>query len=169
MVCAASGLAYIQAWQREKEIAMAHGQYVDGVWKTGAHDTRSTGGSFRRTEPKFRNWVTPDGAAGPSGTGGFEAERGRYHLYVSYACPWAHRTIIFRKLKGLEDAIGITEVEPIMGERGWQFGPDADLDTVNGKHTLGEIYLMADARYTGRSSVPVLWDKARRTIVNNES
>ena len=148
---------------------MAHGQYVDGVWKTEWHDTTSTGGRFKRTEPKFRNWVTPDGSSGPSGQGGFAAERGRYHLYVSLACPWAHRTVVFRKLKGLEDVIGMTEVEPIMGERGWQFGSDADLDTVNGRQTLGEIYLMADARYTGRSSVPVLWDKARRTIVSNES
>jgi putative glutathione S-transferase len=148
---------------------MAHGQYVDGVWKTEWHDTTSTGGRFKRTEPKFRNWVTPDGGAGPSGKDGFAAERGRYHLYVSLACPWAHRTVVFRKLKGLEDVIGMTEVEPIMGERGWQFGPDADLDAVNRKQTLGEIYLMADARYTGRSSVPVLWDKQRRTIVNNES
>lgn len=148
---------------------MAHGQYVDGVWKTEWHDTKSTGGRFKRTEPKFRNWVTPDGSAGPSGTDGFAAERGRYHLYVSLACPWAHRTVVFRKLKGLEEVIGMTEVEPIMGERGWQFGPDADLDTLNGKQSLGEIYLMADPRYTGRSSVPVLWDRKRRTIVSNES
>jgi len=148
---------------------MAHGQFVDGVWKTEWHDTKSTGGRFRRTEPKFRHWVTPDGSAGPSGEGGFPAARGRYHLYVSYACPWAHRPIILRKLKGLEDVIGITEVEPVMGDQGWQFGSDGDLDTVNGKETLGGIYLMADPRYTGRSSVPVLWDKERRTIVNNES
>src|SRR5437879_4374375 len=142
-----------------RRVSMAHGQYVDGVWKTEWHDTASTGGRFKRTEPKFRNWVTPDGSAGPSGKSDFKAERGRYHLYVSLACPWAHRTVVLRKLKGLEDVIGITEVEPIMGERGWQFGPDADLDTVNGKRTLGEIYLIADARYTGRSSVPVLWDR----------
>jgi putative glutathione S-transferase len=148
---------------------MAHGQYVDGVWTTEWHDTKSTGGRFKRTEPKYRNWVTPDGSAGPSGEGGFAAARGRYHLYVSHACPWAHRPIILRKLKGLEDVIGLTEVEPVMGDKGWQFGPDADRDTVNGRVTLGEIYLMADPRYTGRSSVPVLWDKERRTIVNNES
>jgi len=148
---------------------MAHGQFVDGVWHTQWHDTKSTGGRFKRTEPKFRNWVTPDGSAGPSGEAGFAAERSRYHLYVSLACPWAHRTVIFRKLKKLDDVISMSVVEPIMGERGWQFGPDADEDTVNGKTTLGEIYLLTDPRYTGRVSVPVLWDKKRRTIVNNES
>jgi glutathionyl-hydroquinone reductase len=148
---------------------MAHGQMIDGVWHTQFHDTKSSGGRFKRSEPKFRNWVTPDGSAGPSGSGGFAAARGRYHLYVSYACPWAHRTIIFRKLKGLEDVISMTEVEPVMGDQGWQFGPDADLDTVNGKKRLNEIYLLADPRYTGRVSVPVLWDKEKRTIVNNES
>ena len=148
---------------------MAHGMLIDGVWKTEWHDTRSTGGRFNRTEPKFRNWVTPDGSPGPSGSGGFKAERGRYHLYVSLACPWAHRTVLFRKLKGLEDVISMTEVEPLMGDEGWQFGPDADLDTVNGKQKLNQIYLLTDPRYTGRVSVPVLWDKERRTIVNNES
>jgi putative glutathione S-transferase len=142
---------------------------IDGVWHTRFHDTKSTGGRFKRTEPKFRNWVTPDGSAGPSGTGGFPAARGRYHLYVSLACPWAHRTVVFRKLKGLDDVISMTEVEPVMGDEGWQFGPDADLDTVNGKQKLNEIYLLADPRYTGRVSVPVLWDKERATIVNNES
>ena len=148
---------------------MAHGQFVDGVWQVGFHDTKATGGRFKRGEPKFRNWVTPDGSAGPSGEGGFPAERGRYHLYVSLACPWAHRTVIFRKLKQLDDVISMSVVEPVMGDRGWQFGPDADGDSVNGKKDLGEIYLLVDPRYTGRSSVPVLWDKKRRTIVNNES
>ncbi len=113
--------------------------------------------------------MTPDGSAGPSGTGGFPAARGRYHLYVSLACPWAHRTVVFRKLKGLEDVISMTEVEPVMGDQGWQFGPDADDDTLNGKKRLNEIYLLADPRYTGRVSVPILWDKEKRTIVNNES
>ena len=94
---------------------MAHGQMIDGVWHTQFHDTKATGGRFQRTEPKFRNWVTPDGGAGPSGKDGFAAERGRYHLYVSLACPWAHRTVIFRRLKGLEDVISMSEVEPIMG------------------------------------------------------
>ena len=107
---------------------------------------------------------------GPSGEGGFAAERGRYHLYVSLACPYAHRTVIFRKLKELESVISMSVIDPVMGEQGWQFGdPGTFADTVNGKHRLGEIYLLADPRYTGRVSVPVLWDKERRTIVNNES
>jgi len=148
---------------------MAHGEMIDGVWHTRFHNTKATGGRFQRGQPKYRNWVTPDGSAGPSGSGGFPAARGRYHLYVSLACPWAHRTAIFRKLKGLEDVISTTEVEPVMGDEGWQFGPDADIDTLNGKQKLNEIYLIADPRYTGRVSVPVLWDKEKRTIVNNES
>jgi putative glutathione S-transferase len=148
---------------------MAHGEMIDGVWHTRFHNTKATGGRFQRGQPKYRNWVTPDGSAGPSGSGGFPAARGRYHLYVSLACPWAHRTAIFRKLKGLEEAISMTEVEPVMGDEGWQFGPDADLDKLNGKQKLNEIYLIADPRYTGRVSVPVLWDKQQRTIVNNES
>jgi glutathionyl-hydroquinone reductase len=148
---------------------MAHGHFVDGVWHAGFHDTKSSGGRFKRGQTNFHNWVTPDGGAGPDGESGFPAARGRYHLYVSLACPWAHRTVVFRKLKKLEDVIGMSVVEPVMGERGWQFGPDADDDSVNGKKTLGEIYLLADPRYTGRSSVPLLWDKERRTVVNNES
>ena len=148
---------------------MAHGELIDGVWHTRFHNTKATGGRFQRGQPKFRNWVTADGSAGPSGSGGFPAARGRYHLYVSLACPWAHRTVIFRKLKGLEDVISMSEVEPVMGDEGWQFGPDADRDSVNGKKHLHEIYMLADPRYTGRVSVPVLWDKEQRTIVNNES
>jgi putative glutathione S-transferase len=150
---------------------MAHGLFVDGVWQTQWYDTASTGGRFVPTEPVFRNWITPDGSAGPSGVGGFAAERGRYHLYVSLACPYAHRTIIFRALKKLEDVISMSILEPVMGEKGWEFGagPGTTPDTVNGKRRLGEIYLLADPRYTGRVSVPVLWDMKRRTIVNNES
>jgi putative glutathione S-transferase len=150
---------------------MAHGLFVDGVWHTQWYDTSATGGRFVPTEPVFRNWVTADGSPGPSGEGGFAAERGRYHLYVSLACPFAHRTVIFRKLKKLESVISMSIVEPVMGEQGWEFGsgPGAIADTVNGKQRLGEIYLLADPRYTGRVSVPVLWDKKRRTIVNNES
>jgi putative glutathione S-transferase len=148
---------------------MAHGEMIDGIWHTRFHNTKATGGRFQRGQPKYRDWVTPDGSAGPSGSAGFPAARGRYHLYVSLACPWAHRTAIFRKLKSLEDVISMTEVEPVMGDEGWQFGPDADLDTLNGKQKLNEIYLIADPRYTGRVSVPVLWDKQQRTIVNNES
>jgi len=148
---------------------MAHGELIDGVWHTRFHNTKATGGRFKRTEPKFRNWVTGDGSAGPSGAGGFKAERGRYHLYVSLACPWAHRTVIFRKLKGLQDVISMDEVEPVMGDEGWQFGPDAGDDRVNHKKHLHEIYTLVDPRYTGRSSVPILWDKEKRAIVNNES
>ena len=147
---------------------MAHGELIDGVWHTRFHNTKATGGRFQRGQPKYRNWVTADGSAGPSGSGGFPAARGRYHLYVSLACPWAHRTVLFRKLKGLEDVISMSEVEPVMGDEGWQFGPDADDDSVNHKKHLHEIYTMADPRYTGRSSVPILWDKEQRTIVNNE-
>jgi glutathionyl-hydroquinone reductase len=150
---------------------MAHGVFVDGVWHSEWYDMSANGGRFVPAEPVFRNWITPDGSAGPSGEGGFAAERGRYHLYVSLACPYAHRTVIFRKLKDLESAISISIVDPIMGEQGWEFGdsPGTVADTVNGKKRMGEIYLLADPRYTGRVSVPVLWDKERRTIVNNES
>ena len=148
---------------------MAHGVFVDGVWHTEWYNTAGGGGRFVPAEPVFRNWVTPDGSAGPSGHGGFAAERGRYHLYVSLACPYAHRTVIFRKLKDLESVISMSVVDPVMGDAGWQFGDGAVADTVNGKSTLGQIYLLADPRYTGRVSVPVLWDKEQRTIVNNES
>ncbi len=150
---------------------MAHGVFVDGIWRTEWYDSSATGGRFVPTEPLYRNWVTPDGSAGPSGEAGFAAERGRYHLYVSLACPYAHRTVIFRKLKKLEDVISMSVVAPVMGDRGWAFGdePGTIPDTVNGKRELGEIYLLANPRYTGRVSVPVLWDKKRKTIVNNES
>jgi putative glutathione S-transferase len=150
---------------------MAHGVFVDGVWHTEWYDAAKTGGRFVPAEPVFRNWVTADGSAGPSAEAGFAAERGRYHLYVSLACPYAHRTVIFRKLKELESVISISILDPVMGEQGWEFGnsPGTIADTVNGKQRMGEIYLLADPRYTGRVSVPVLWDKERRTIVNNES
>jgi glutathionyl-hydroquinone reductase len=150
---------------------MAHGVFVDGVWHSEWYDTGATGGRFVPAEPVFRNWVTADGSAGPFGEGGFRAERDRYHLYVSLACPYAHRTVIFRKLKELESAISISVLDPVMGDQGWEFGtsPGTTPDAINGKQRLGEIYLLADPRYTGRVSVPVLWDKERRTIVNNES
>ena len=150
---------------------MAHGVFVDGVWRTEWYDAAKTGGKFVPAEPVYRNWVTPDGSAGPSGEGGFAAERDRYHLYVSLACPYAHRTVIFRRLKELESVISMSILDPVMGEQGWEFGssPGTTPDTVNGKHRLGEIYLLAEPRYTGRVSVPVLWDKKRHTIVNNES
>ena len=147
------------------------GLLVDGVWQEGANDTRRSGGRFVRAETKFRNWVTPDGSPGPSGEGGFLAEAGRYHLVVSLACPWAHRTLIFRKLKGLESVIGVTVVEPLMGPQGWEFTPtDPTLpDRLAGLARVPEVYVAADPHYTGRASVPVLWDTKRNTIVNNES
>ncbi len=124
-----------------------------------------------RPTTRFRNWVTEDGSPGPSGNGGFAAARGRYHLYVSYACPWAHRTLIMRVLKGLEDAVSVSVVEPLYGPHGWKFGTGTGTipDSVNGASELADIYLLADPGYTGRVSVPVLWDKERRTIVNNKS
>src|SRR5882757_3930233 len=134
---------------------MAHGELIDGVWHTRFHNTKATGGRFQRTEPKFRNWVTADGSAGSSGCGGFAAARGRYHLYVSLACPWAHRTVIFRKLKGLEDTIGMTVVDPVRDERGWAFreGPGHSEDPINGFKFLSEAYYTTDPNYRGRVTV----------------
>jgi putative glutathione S-transferase len=147
------------------------GLLVNGVWQDQWYDTKSTGGRFVRHDSVFRNWVTADGTKGQSGEGGFKAEPGRYHLYVSLACPWAHRTLIFRKLKKLEDAISLSIVDPIMGEEGWTFSdfPGAIRDGVNGKNRLYEVYLLAKPDFSGRVTVPVLWDKQRKTIVNNES
>ncbi len=147
------------------------GLLVDGVWHDRWYDTKETGGRFVRKDAAYRNWVTPDGAPGPSGEGGFPAESGRYHLYVSLACPWAHRTLIVRALKGLDEAISVSVVDPHMGRDGWVFGdsPGAGPDTVNGATRLYEVYLKADPHYTGRVTVPVLWDKVRGTIVSNES
>jgi len=144
------------------------GLLIDGVWHDQWYDTASTGGRFERKAAQFRNWVTADGAAGPSGEGGFPAEPGRYHLYVSLACPWAHRTLIFRRLKGLEDAISVAVVDPLMLENGWTFSAEHP-DPLFGANTMHEIYTRADPQYTGRVTVPVLWDKARNTIVSNES
>ena len=145
------------------------GLLVDGVWQEDV--ARTTDGRFIRPATSFHDFVSADGSPGPTGKGGFLAEAGRYHLYVSLACPWAHRTLILRKLKKLEDVISVSVTEPLYGKMGWEFGtgPGATLDGVNGKSTLAEIYLLADPHYTGRVSVPVLWDKKRRTIVNNES
>jgi len=147
------------------------GLLVDGVWQDQWYDTARTGGRFVRTTTRFRNWITPDGAPGPSGEGGFAAEPNRYHLYVSLACPWAHRTLIFRKLKQLENLITVSVVDPHMGAEGWVFSdaPGAVPDTINGAKRLYEIYLRADPHFSGRVTVPVLWDKKRGTIVNNES
>ncbi|WP_088344060.1 MULTISPECIES: glutathione S-transferase family protein [Rhodomicrobium] len=148
------------------------GLLVDGVWHDKWYDTASTGGQFQRQKSSFRNWVTADGSPGPSGTGGFKAERGRYHLYVSLACPWAHRTLIFRVLKGLEEIVSVDVVHPLMLEEGWTFAtdfPGATGDRVNGKDRLYEVYLKAKPDFTGRVTVPVLWDKQQETIVSNES
>ena len=147
------------------------GLLVDGVWQDEQHSTRTLGGRFVRPTTRFRNWVTQDGSPGPTGEGGFAAARGRYHLYVALPCPWAHRTVIMRMLKGLEDVVSMSVLEPLYGPHGWRFGtsPGTTPDSVNGASELAEIYLRADPRYTGRVSVPGLWDRERRTIVNNES
>jgi glutathionyl-hydroquinone reductase len=145
------------------------GLLVDGAWQD--QDMRTQEGQFVRKPTTFHNYVTADGSPGPTGTGGFPAERGRYHLYVSLACPWAHRTLIFRRLKKLEDVISVSVTVPLFGKTGWEFGtePGATLDTVNGKSTIADIYVLGDSHYSGRASVPVLWDKKRRVVVNNES
>jgi glutathionyl-hydroquinone reductase len=145
------------------------GLLVNGAWQEDISRTKE--GRFIRPASVFRNFVTRDGSLGPSGEGNFAAEPGRYHLYVSLACPWAHRTLILRALKKLEPVISVSITEPLYGKTGWEFGSarGATKDTENGKATLAEIYLLADPHYTGRVSVPVLWDKKQRTIVNNES
>lgn len=148
------------------------GRLVEGKWSTQWNDTKATGGRFVRTQAGFRNWITPDGSAGPSGEAGFPAEAGRYHLYVSYACPWAHRTLIFRSLKDLDGLISVSVTDAKMpDETGWSFtGTSGSTgDTLNHQDYLWQIYTMADPAYTGRVTVPVLWDKERRTIVSNES
>jgi len=147
------------------------GTLVNGTWHDVWYDTESNDGRFVRQDSAFRSWVTADGTAGPSGEGGFKAEPGRYHLYVSLACPWAHRTIIMRRLKGLEDIISMSVVNSFMGAEGWTFepGPGVVADTVNGATRLHEVYTKADRDFTGRVTVPVLWDKERETIVSNES
>ena len=146
------------------------GLLVDGQWRDQWYDT-GTSGRFERKASSFRNWVTPAGEAGPSGQGGFAAEAGRYHLYVSLACPWAHRTLIMRARKGLEAAIPVSVVNWHMGERGWTFapGPGVVPDPIHGAEVLYQVYQAADPAYTGRVTVPVLWDTERGTIVSNES
>ncbi len=148
------------------------GLLVDGVWQDSWYDTKSTGGKFQRSSAKFRNWVTADGSPGPTGNGGFAAESGRYHLYVSLACPWAHRTLIFRQLKGLRDHVSVSVVHPDMLDRGWTFetgGFGATGDHLFGSDYMHQIYTRADPAYSGRVTVPVLWDKQQGTIVSNES
>jgi glutathionyl-hydroquinone reductase len=147
------------------------GELKDGKWVKGAV-APTEGGAFKRRPTTWRNWITRDGAPGPTGEGGFPAESGRYHLYVSLACPWASRALIFRALKGLDPHISVDSVHPFMGEDGWHFGtdfPDATGDRVGGKTFLREVYTEADPRATGKVTVPVLWDRERRTIVSNES
>lgn len=148
------------------------GLLIDGIWHDQGYDTAATGGAFRRTEAGWRNWVTADGAPGPSGRGGFKAESGRYHLYVSYACPWAHRALIVRVLKGLEGHIGVSVVHPDMLAQGWEFRtdfPGATGDALHGLDALHQLYTRADPRMSGRATVPVLWDRDGDTIVSNES
>ena len=147
------------------------GLLIDGVWRDQWYDTGAEGGRFVRPRTRFRNWVTRDGSAGPSGSGGFAAARGRYHLYVSLACPWAHRTLIMRALKGLEDIVSLSVVHWRMADHGWTFadGPGVIPDPVLGARYLYEVYLAADSSYSGRVTTPVLWDKRGATIVSNES
>jgi len=147
------------------------GLLVDGVWHDQWYDTSKTGGRFERSKSQFRDWVTKDGTPAEGRERGFKAEPGRYHLYVSYACPWAHRTLIFRKLKKLEDVISFSVVHHFMGENGWTFRQEdgATGDDLYGQDYLHQIYTKADPRYSGRVTVPVLWDRKTETIVNNES
>lgn len=146
------------------------GLLIDGRWEDQWYDTSSTGGRFVRTDAQFRSWITADGSAGPGGEAGFKAEAGRYRLYVSLACPWAHRTLIFRALKGLESMIPVYVVNPYMAENGWTFAPgDGVVPDPEGARFMYEVYLRAQPEYSGRVTVPVLWDTERGTIVNNES
>ena len=140
------------------------GLLQNGRWVDQWYNTGKDSGEFRRQDSRFRDWLTPNGEAGPNGEPGFKAEKGRYHLYVSLACPWAHRTLIFRQLKQLQDYIDVTVVEPIMLENGWEMS-----DPLYGLDFLYQLYLKADTNYEGRVTVPVLWDKQTQTIVSNES
>ena len=147
------------------------GLLQDGQWVDQWYDTKSTGGRFKRTTPQFRHWVTADGSAGPSGDAGFKAEADRYHLYVSLACPWAHRTLIFRTLKGLEEMISVSVVHWYMADKGWTFqlGDGVIADPINSAEYMYQIYTAAKSDYSGRVTVPVLWDKQSESIVSNES
>jgi putative glutathione S-transferase len=128
------------------------GLLIDGHWHDQWYDTASTGGGFVRSDAQFRNWITPDGQAGLTGGDGFKAEAGRYHLYVSHACPWANRTMILRALKGLEDAISVSVVNPYMAKNGWTFepGPGVIADPVGQARYMYEVYLRAEPNYSGR-------------------
>jgi putative glutathione S-transferase len=146
---------------------------VDGKWQENfrPQQTANTKGAFVRPQSVFRNWITRDGSAGPSGEGGFEPEAGRYHIYVSLNCPWASRTLMVRKIKHLDDVISVSAVEPQTSPQGWRFGdyPGAGPDPLYGATYLHELYTRADPHYTGRVTVPLLWDKKRETVVSNES
>jgi putative glutathione S-transferase len=146
---------------------------VNGKWTEDWQPVQKADekGRFVRQTSSFRHWITPDGSAGPTGEGGFPAEAGRYRLYVGYICPWASRTLMARALKGLEDVIAVTVVAPALSSQGWQFGgyPGADADPLFGATYLHELYTRADPDFTGRATVPVLWDEKTGTIVNNES
>ncbi|MEM7543804.1 MAG: glutathione S-transferase family protein [Pseudomonadota bacterium] len=147
------------------------GLLVDGKWVDRWYNTDSNDGRFVRSAAQFRNWVTADGAPGSSGAGGFKAAPDRYHLYIAYACPWAHRTMIYRSIKGLKDIISVSITHWFMGEFGWSFeeGPGVVADPINDARYLHQIYTHADPNYSGRVTVPILWDKEQNTIVSNES
>jgi putative glutathione S-transferase len=147
------------------------GLLIDGQWHDQWYDTDSNDGRFVRSEAQLRNWITTDGRPGPTGEGGFKAEAGRYHLYVSLACPWAHRTLIFRKLKNLQDMITVSVVNPLMREHGWTFEDDEGVvaDPLHNARYLHQVYTVADPKYSGRVTVPLLWDKHQNRPVNNES
>lgn len=147
------------------------GLLIDGKWHDQWYDTGKTGGKFEREAAGFRNWVTADGSSGPRGEAGFKAESGRYHLYVCMACPWAHRTLIFHTLKGLGSHISVSSVHPDMLENGWEFRPgnESHRDPLYDARFMHQIYTKAAPEYSGRVTVPVLWDKHKQTIVSNES
>lgn len=147
------------------------GLLVKGQWVDQWYDTDANDGEFARSESQFRNWVTKDGSAGPTGDAGFKAEAGRYHLYVSLACPWAHRVLILRRLKGLESMISVSVVNPLMAEHGWTFdeAPGVISDPIINARYMYQIYTATDPNYSGRVTIPVLWDKQQHCIVNNES
>ncbi len=147
------------------------GKLLDGKWVEDEVSATDADGKFRRSKAMLRNWVTVDGAPGPTGDGGFEAEAGRYHLYIAINCPWAHRAAIFRRLKGLEDAISLSVCAPRRTDQGWVFDPDDERyrDRLLGKSTMHEVYTAALPDYSGRVTMPVLWDRQRQTIVSNES
>mgnify|MGYP006283472279 FL=1 len=162
----------LAAKQRGLTEESSMGRLVEGSWVAQGYDTEAHGGEFVREDAGFRSWVTHDGAPGPTGAGGFVAEPGRYQLYVSLACPWAHRTLILRTLKGLRDVVGVSVVHPHMLEDGWSFAtdfPGATGDAIHRSAFLRDLYVRAKRDYTGRVTVPVLWDTQSETIVSNES